>query len=641
MFTGVTLNSGKTLQFGDLCQWKNPSLNGFNPVSQRVPDTLNIMSYKTELLTKDTGVAGIISNAIGTGWTYEDFGEYLASIKDYMTENCIWLWGDIEEGGAFLYWYGNSNYCGFCTWQYFYSVTTNPETGEKTNIYQIWCGPGQISAIPFQTESPTVPGIYADTQIAFFNEWRRTQDVGDLLPPEPNANGFYFLMTGFPGMYDDNTDTRIKNPVPDPLVDYIWQQEEHLRYFSWDNYKNNYLKNYTQQIEALGSSNLDSDHPWERYIQNRTLINTIIYLEVPVSDTVIKTGGYFSNQGIDESGNPYGGGTSTEGGGTGDGSEQSDNVDEEGLPGSEILNTGLCAVYLPTSNNMSDFVNYIFTSITDPLSTHIKKMFSDPIQSIMSVNLCHLQIPYTTSQEISFAGIGSNVTSPVASTLYYKIEYSLSLNEYWGSALDYSNYTKIKIYLPYCGIYDLSVDDFMSPNGKIDIVYKVDILSGMCVAMVKCNRRDNHGNYLNSVLYQFNGNIFLSVPLTSTNWSSYFQSVLNMASVAVAPSASSVLGMAQDVMSQKVSVQKSGNIGSNFGYMGVQTPYLIIERPSQSIPVNFGSFNGYPSNIYGKVSTFKGYTEVDTDALWTNNFTHATSEECDMIKEIMNGGIYL
>ena len=54
-------------------------------------------------------------------------------------------------------------------------------------------------------------------------------------------------------------------------------------------------------------------------------------------------------------------------------------------------------------------------------------------------------------------------------------------------------------------------------------------------------------------------------------------------------------------------------------------------------------FFSYTSNIRYKVKDLigKGYTEIDQNTIWTDNFGHATAEECDMIKDIMNGGVYL
>lgn len=627
---GIKLNNGGTLPFGDLCSWYNPNVSGYNPVSTRVPGTIRPKAYKSQLEQMDRdAVDSITSYLHGRTWNnYEDFMTYLGQVQDDMENECIWLWGSFTNGGTFLYPTTSDTACGLCSIDYFKN-----EIDEETTQYGAFISSISLS---YESEMPGTGGQIGDNYLAFFNIWDRHDDVGDLVPPRADYYGFYYIFSSAPTMYE-GVDQLL--PSSDPLNPHVleWQQAESVYYRDWNYFKSNYLRNYTSIIDMQGND----DHPWLRYVQERVNVNGVIYLGMSESQygerlTPSPMGGETYEPGE----NPYGGDESTEDGGKGDGSDYSDEIDDGGLPESSLISSGMCSIYLPTKANIQAFANFLFSDISDSLVTHIKKMFVDPLQSILNLSLCHLNIPYSSASEIGFAGVGSGVTAPVANQTYYELNYSLNLREYWGSALDYSSYTKIKIYLPYCGIYDLSVDDFMAVDGNIEIIYKVDITSGMCVAMVKCNRRDKNGNSLKSVLYQFNGNIFLNVPISSTNWNSMFQSVLNMASVAVSPSPSALVGMASDVMSQKVSVQKSGQIGSNFGYMGIQTPYLIIERPAQSLPANFGSFNGYPSNLYGSLSSFKGYIEVDTDKLWVDD-VHCTDAEAEEIKSLFNSGVYL
>lgn len=636
MFTGLTLNNGKSLQFGDLCHWYNPSCDGYNPVSTRIPDTLKFSDYKSEISSLEVGIDSIIQYIIGMSWNEEDFGVYCDSIRDFMESQVIWLWGSFDDGGAFLYNNGNTNSCGFCTcWYTMQNETTDPQTGEPTVRYSFWTA--NSANVPYQTEDPATHLVSADNQWAFFKIWTRTPDVGDLLPPGDKEALFYVVGGGFPALYDDNTDVLTQSIDPNtgfPVIQ--WVQTQHNRNFSWSNWRAAYTKNYTSMTDMQGTTN--DDHPWARYIQERVVsVTGPVRLYPDESDTSYVVGSYMGGGAVDEAGNPYGGDTSGEGGGNGSGTDSSDNIDDGGLPSSALLNTGMTCIYLPTSANMSSFADFLFNDITSTIETKLKKLWSSPIESILSLSLCHIKIPYTSSNSINFAGVSSGVSAPVANSIYYKFSYILNLNEYWGGALDYSSYTKMKIYLPYCGIYDVNIDDFM--GGTMKVTYKVDLLSGMCVALVKSMRSGKQGT-INSELYQFSGNIFLPVPITSNDWTSLYQSVLGLASVAIAPSPMAAVGMAETVMSQKVNVQKSGSIGSNYGYLGIQTPYVIIERPCQSLPVNFGDYYGYPSNIYGPISTFTGYIEVDPSTVWSNNIP-CTDQEAEEIKSLFEEGVYL
>lgn len=636
MFTGITLNNGKSLQFGDLCHWYNPECDGYNPVSTRIPDTLNFNSYKTEISNLEVGADSIISYQLGMTWNEDDFGDYCDSIRDFMENEVIWLWGSFDDGGAFLYNNGTNTSCGFChCWYAMHNDTTDPQTGDPTVRYSFWTA--NTSSIPYQTEDPLTHLITADNQWAFFNGWTRYPDVGDLVPPSEKATLYYFVGGGFPSLYDDNTDELIEYIDPNtgsPVIE--WQQTQNLRSFSWSNFRSAYKKNYTQLIDMQG--NTIDEHPWARYIQERVAnVGGPIRLYPDESDTSYVIGAFMGGNAVDEQGNPYGGDTSSEGGGNGSGTDSSDEIDDGGLPSSSLLNTGMASIYLPTSANMSSFADFLFNDITSTIETKLKKLWSSPIESILNLSLCHLKIPYTSSNSINFAGVSSGISSPIASAIFHKVEYTLELSEYWGCALDYSSYTKMKIYLPYCGIYDLNIDDFM--DGTMKVTYKIDLLSGMCVAIVKSTRSGKQGS-INSSLYQFSGNVFLPVPITSNDWSSLYQSVLGLSAVAIAPSPMSAVGMAETVMSQKVNVQKSGSIGSNYGYLGIQTPYVIIERPCQSMPVNFSSYYGYPSNIYGSIASFSGYLEVDPSTIWSNKIP-CTDQEAEEIKTLFEGGVYL
>lgn len=627
MFTGLNLNNGQYLQFGDLCQWDDPDTDGFNPVTTRKPSSININSYKSQVLSKSTEVDTIMGQVRGTAYTYESYGELLTQIKETMENQAVWLWGNFNDGGAFLYNTGSSTGCGFSVWTYYKKEIAEDE-------YRYYINNANI-IVSFQ-ETNAVLGT-GDTRLFFFNIWSRTSGVGDLIPPIADAYSYYYYCTAFPAMYYDNKDELSSEidpitglPVPE------WRQTQIWRYMTWTDYIANYLNNYTDIVEVQGN-NLD-DHPWLRYVQNRTFITGVCRLEMSETlDNVERIGAFFGGSAVDESGNPYGGETSGEGGGDGTGSDYSEDVDDGGLPSSSLLTTGMASIYLPTSQNMSDFADFLFNDITSNIEAKLKKLFANPIESILSLSLCHLKIPYTGSNTINFAGISSGVTSPTANAVFYQLDYKVNLKEYWGSALDYSSYTKIKIYIPYCGIYDLNIDDVQ--DSTITLTYKIDILSGMCIAIVKSTHNNKAGSF-DSYIYQFNGNIFLNVPITSTDWSSMFNSVLNMASVAIAPSPVSAVGMAETVMSQKVNVQKSGQIGSNYGYLGIQDPYIIIERPTQSIPVNFGDYYGYPSNIYGAISSFKGYIEVDPTTVWSNKVP-CTDTEAEEIKTLFEGGVYL
>ena len=342
---------------------------------------------------------------------------------------------------------------------------------------------------------------------------------------------------------------------------------------------------------------------------------------------------------IDIEGNPYK--TDDTGGGGGGGYQfrYSESALPEGLPSLDLLNSGFVTLYNPTKAQLVSFSNFLFTGITDVASNIMKRLIGSPIDYILSLHMIHLPLSIEgATKPIGFCGVSSGVASNIVNKQYYEIEYRVEVQEFWNTALDYTNYTKLKIYVPYCGFYDLNIDEFQ--NGELFLHYVIDCVSGSCVAMVGTERREKDGTLLNSVLYQFSGNCILTMPITSNDWKSMFGTIVGIASTAIAPSPASVAGMAENIMGQKVSVQKSGNISSNYGYLGKQNPYIVIERPELSIPVDYGKHEGYPTNLKRKLINLRGYTEIKADTLIADGFT-GTKEELEMLKTILERGVYL
>lgn len=345
---------------------------------------------------------------------------------------------------------------------------------------------------------------------------------------------------------------------------------------------------------------------------------------------------------IDVEGNPYEIYEDTGGGGTGGGGGSQNRYSEdtlpEGVPALNLLNSGFVKLYNPTLTEVEDFARFLFSGITEDMASVIKRMMVNPIDYILALNMIHIPLTVDTAEDIGFCGISSGVSAAVVTEQYYQIEYRVDVEEFWNTALDYSSYTKCRIYVPYCGIYDISIDEIQ--NGTLWLRYVVDVVSGSVVAFVGTRRTQKDGTVLRATLYQYNGNCILSMPVSQTNWQNTFSSVLNIANMAIAPSPSSVAGMAQNVMSQKVSVQKSGSISANFGYLGKQTPFIILERPELSIPTDYGHHEGYPANHKRELSQVHGYTKVKENTLIYNKFS-GTDEEMKMLKSVLESGVYL
>ena len=363
-------------------------------------------------------------------------------------------------------------------------------------------------------------------------------------------------------------------------------------------------------------------------------------------------------QGLSDEGyiaNPSNSGN-TMGGGNGNPDTSGDDIDDESLTDLNsltALNSGLVTLYRPTREQLSSFANFLYSGLTDSAVTQLKKLVTNPLDYIIFVALCKFTPPVAESmEEIAFCGIGTGVLAGKITQQFIDVPCgNIIFNEQFASFLDYAPHSKLKIYLPYCGTHDLNIDECM--GSIINVKYRIDMLSGSCLAKIKISRQARstapQDSSINSIVYEYTGNCYLTMPLSATDWRGTYQALVGLAGGVIGGialgGAGGAIGIAQSVASsvtsQKVSVSRSGQEGSAYGYMGEDKPYLILERPIQSVPNQFGLWEGYSSNILEKVANLSGYTEIDTDTIWSDNFGHATQEECQMIKDIMNGGVYL
>ena len=92
------------------------------------------------------------------------------------------------------------------------------------------------------------------------------------------------------------------------------------------------------------------------------------------------------------------------------------------------------------------------------------------------------------------------------------------------------------------------------------------------------------------------------------------------------------------VMGAKMGISHSGTISGSAGMLGVRDAYLIVEYPNQSLAKDYKHFVGYPSNMYARLGTLSGYTEVEQvipEGIW------GTDDELAELIDALKGGVYL
>lgn len=312
----------------------------------------------------------------------------------------------------------------------------------------------------------------------------------------------------------------------------------------------------------------------------------------------------------------------------------SDPVDFPGLPtGGSAIASGFIRVYSPTAGQLQSLAGKLWGN--DFVNT-IHKIMNDPMEAMISLHSVPFQIVGGSNANIEVGNFDTEVSAKTVTSQYYTLDCgNISLPEHWASALDYSPYTTVDIFIPFVGVRPLQIDDVM--GRVLNLKYNIDILTGCAIAMLKCG---------DSVLYTYNTQIHTEIPYTMSSYGRLVQSIIGVAGTAIGATAggagaligASIGGALGTAMTKHSDISRGGSLGGAVGVMGDFTPYLIIHRPIQSLASDFASKKGYPSNISATLSSVSGYTVVDKIHLTDID---CTDTERDEIHALLKEGVII
>lgn len=323
--------------------------------------------------------------------------------------------------------------------------------------------------------------------------------------------------------------------------------------------------------------------------------------------------------------------------GGGDGDWYDDSSDTISLPDltalnqNSISNTKFLTCYKMTPTQLSKLGDELWS---DNIFTQISNTVLKPTDFIVNLSLLPVDVGGVTKLIKAGKILLNGADGTLIAQQFIRVDCgSLEVKKKWGASIDYQ--TDVSIFLPFIGEQRLNANEVM--GASLNIIYTVDILSGSCIASVRVIK-DN----LDAVLYQFTGNMASNYPITSTDYATVFSGALQLAvGVGSLPSSGGVLSLvsATSNMLSGADVKRTGSLSSASGFMGIKKPYLIIARPIQALPADFGKYKGYQSNITKKLSDCKGYTEVEYIHL--DGINRATSAELAQIESLLKGGVII
>lgn len=521
-----------------------------------------------------------------------------------------WLTPTNLTWGQFLYLF-NFNNTPLDLAKYFDPTTATPRPGVVSGVTVVELANG--FKITFTYESNPYSGGY-DCRFRFYNV--NTQITAVLMQPAAagqSGNTFSHWVIAFKEVQQNSasllTYTAIRVPYNPPL-----DQNQQFNFDAWDTNLTSYLAGYLAQLNDPYATLPTNDNPGSGY-------------------------------------GPY--------------DYTSEVETPPSLPAQSAAQVGFVSLWNPSQAEMKDLANYLWTGTFD--LTNFKKLFTDPMECVLSVGL----IPITptceaSKREIVFGGSShSGVQAFAITEQFYIVDMgSLHITGLSQGALDYSPYAKASIYLPYCGTYALDVDEIM--DSDISLEYHIDIYTGACVAYLTIDGHLNSdGKNVNAVMYQFTGNVLASIPITGNDHSQFIQSMLFMGATAAATVATSGAGAGaaagtsadlgaetaatgfnkalagsaiNTVMSMKPNVLHSGNLSTTAGMLGGQKPFITMTWSNICKPEEEYKLVGLPLHKSGTLSEFSGFTIVS--ACHMDNIL-CTDTELQMIEQALAKGVIL
>lgn len=310
-------------------------------------------------------------------------------------------------------------------------------------------------------------------------------------------------------------------------------------------------------------------------------------------------------------------------------------------PSGNISASSLYTIWNPSQAQLNNLASFLWS--TDFVDT-IKKILQSPMDALISLALFPVKPPTDGIHNISLGYIDSGVSALRVSDQFMTVQTSgLIVPHKYNSYLDYAPYTSAEIFLPFIGFCPLNINDIMGKS--IDVTYNIDLLSGVCTAIVHANAQS---------LYSYSGNMAMFLPLSAGNWARMLTPIFGMVGgvSSLAAGIGSVMGGAPLLASTGMavrgaesignlggnSVSRSGGISGNAGIMGDYQPFIVVTRPINDKPTTYDSNIGQTYNKSAQLGTLSGFTVIEEAHIEGMNATDAEKQE---IERLLKEGVIL
>jgi len=299
--------------------------------------------------------------------------------------------------------------------------------------------------------------------------------------------------------------------------------------------------------------------------------------------------------------------------------------------------SALYKIYNPTEAQIQSFGAWLWSS---NFVDQLLKIFNDPMQAIISLHKIYATPHTGGTANIKVGYLDSGVSSKWVDEQYIDVDCgSVKLLEKNASVFDYAPFVDVRIYLPFVGIVSLAVADIM--RGTISVSYRIDVITGTCIATVSVTRDGGAGG----VIYQYTGSMAENYPLSSGSYMGIITGMLGLAAgvagtIATGGAAApALLGGAAGLTAMHTKVEHSNGFSGNAGALACKKPYLIISRQQAAMANGVDANIGYPSNSLVSLNQCSGFTKVK--AIHLHGIRNATDAEQDEIIRLLTEGVII
>lgn len=258
-----------------------------------------------------------------------------------------------------------------------------------------------------------------------------------------------------------------------------------------------------------------------------------------------------------------------------------------GTPNAEFP---MCYVYNPTYAQLEQVAKARYNTpssgtqqgTTIDLSKYIIKVYKTYIDFEVDKN----------PSDVILGSIDSNVLSDVILKHPVIDCGTVTLTEEQENVLDYSPFAKLEIYLPFIGTKELDID--VIRGKEIQLIYKVNVMSGKCLAVLQYN---------DIPLYQFDGTIGEDIPFATNTESVDFGAI-------------------------RAGSDNPLSMGTNYAY------YILTTNKGYAPDKNIDGLAQYESGVIGD---YTGYVRINNVELETS----ATEDEKKKIENLLKVGVII